>query len=118
MKTSFKDLTNVIVNCGVDITLAEEIAEKIIDLEDNNTYNYGGEPYGIENVKDYICGKCSRDWDFLNEIEMDYGDGEKLANWLIAKGVKVEQPNENYWQVKNEHAAVKYHWTDCYFYPY
>lgn len=117
MKTSFKDLKNIIVGCGVEINLAEEIAKKIINLEDNNTYGYGGEPYGIEDVKDYIFGKCSKEWKFLNEIEMDYGDGQKLANWLKEKGVPVEEIDEDCWQVKDDY-GIKYHWNDCYFYPY
>ena len=93
------------------------------DSEDINESTYDDEegPYGFEDVKKLISGKGKRAWWFLKEIEMDYGDGKKLADWLIKRGIQVQSDTsssidddqDQEWWVEDE-----YHWGDCYFYPY
>ena len=74
-------------------------------------------PYGLEDVKKLILGDAKKDWWRFDEIEMDYGDGKKLADWLIDQGVEVQyDPEDEDWCVND--GFNEYHWGDCYFYPY
>lgn len=75
---------------------------------------YADEPYGAYDVKRLVSGRAPDYWWVKKEIEMDFGDGAKVAAYLKKKGVdlKFDSDNET-WFVKGQ-----YHFTDCYFYPY
>ncbi len=70
--------------------------------------------YGYEDVIHVIeCDKGYEDAWYLKEIEMDYGDGKKLADALIAKGYDVKyDEDDEMWSLDD------CHWGDCYWYPY
>lgn len=52
-------------------------------------------------------------WNY-SEIEMDFGDGPKLAKYLKSKNKTVNYDERNeVWYIPSE-----CHWTDAYFYPY
>lgn len=71
-------------------------------------------PYGINDVKRLLNNKAPEAWWGREEIEMDFGDGSKLANYLTKKGIDVKYNEEDErWFVKG-----KYNFGDCYFYPY
>lgn len=79
-----------------------------------STYAENDDPYGVSDVKKLINGKAPQWWWHRKEIEMDFGDGEKLARYLKNKNVDVYYiEDDEMWYVPKE-----YHWTDCYFYPY
>lgn len=72
------------------------------------------DPYGINDVKRLLNNKAPEAWWWREEIEMDFGDGSKLANYLTKKGIDVKYNEEDErWFVKG-----KYNFGDCYFYPY
>jgi hypothetical protein len=81
------------------------MARKVIKYED--LYGYEDVIHVIDNDEGYEDG-----W-YLKEIEMDFGDGKKLADALIAKGYKVKgNEDDNLWSLED------CHWDDCYWYPY
>ena len=68
-------------------------------------------PYGRADAIAYLNGKLEF---YGNEIEMDFGDGLKLAKYLKKQGKQVYAcPSEEIWSIPGQ-----CHWTDCYFYPY
>ena len=72
------------------------------------------DPYGINDIKRLLNNKAPEAWWGREEIEMDFGDGSKLANYLTKKGIDVKYHEEDeVWFVKGQ-----YHFNDCYFYPY
>ena len=74
---------------------------------------YNNIPYGLVDVKKLLSGQ-HQEWWHTKEIEMESGDGERLAKYLAKKGLEVIYDEENeMWSVPNE-----YSWTDTYFYPY
>lgn len=100
---------------------AEEMNDIEGEMVEEDYYEEEGEyeegPYGFEDVKKLILGDGKPDWWLLQEIEMDYGDGKKLADWLTDQGVEVQNdPEDEDWWVDD--GFHEYHWGDCYFYPY
>lgn len=89
----------------------DEDTQDIIQAGIHNPYEG---PYGVEDVKALLSGSGDSDWWYLKEIEMDFGDGEKLVSYAksLGKPVMYDEDNEH-WYVPKE-----YSWTDCYFYPY
>ena len=74
------------------------------------TYGYNT-PYGLYDAKRWINGKLEF---YGQEIEMDFGDGFKLARYLQKKGTEVNySPTEEIWSIPGQ-----CYWGDCYFYPY
>ena len=74
---------------------------------------YNNTPYGLVDVKKLLSGQ-HQEWWHTKEIEMESGDGERLAKYLAKKGLEVIYDEENeMWSIPNE-----YSWTDGYFYPY
>lgn len=71
-------------------------------------------PYGISDVRKVLNGKAPTYYYELDEIEMDYGDGAKVAAYAEKLGLEVRQDmyDDTYY------IPGKYHWSDCYFYPY
>lgn len=70
-----------------------------------------GVPYGLSDVKKYLNGRLEF---YGNEIEMDFGDGLKLAKYLKQQGKQVNYcPSQETWSIPRD-----CHWGDCYFYPY
>ena len=73
------------------------------------------DPYGLYDVYRLLRGKAPDSWWSRKEIEMDFGDGLKLAKHLSrrkGKTVKFNADNET-WYVPGQ-----YYWNDCYFYPF
>jgi hypothetical protein len=70
--------------------------------------------YGYEDVLHVINGdEGYEDGWYLKEIEMDFGNGKKLADALIAKGYEVKYDEDmKVWESGDSH------WNDCYWYPY
>lgn len=85
------------------------MATKVIKYEDL---------YGYEDVLNVIEGKEGyEDGWYVKEIEMDYGDGKKLADALTEKGYDVcYDSDEEQWFLTSRDCF--FHWTDCYWYPY
>lgn len=71
-------------------------------------------PYGIKDVRKVLTGKAPTYYYELNEIEMDYGDGAKVAAYAEKLGLEVRQDMDD----DTYYIPGKYHWSDCYFYPY
>lgn len=83
------------------------MARRVVKYED--LYGYEDVIHVIESDEGYEDG-----W-YLKEIEMDFGDGKKLADALIAKGYNVEyNEDDEMWELKDKDC----HWGDCYWYPY
>lgn len=68
-------------------------------------------PYGLADVKKYLNGKLEfYGW----EIEMDFGDGAKLAKYLEKQGKDIQFDKDlEEWRIPG-----RCHWGDYYFYPY
>ena len=81
------------------------------DIDDYASVTASGDLYGLSDVKKYLSGKV----DFYgDEIELDYGDGFKLAKYLRKQGKPVWfSPSMECWYIPGE-----CHWYNCYFYPY
>lgn len=80
------------------------------DVESTTSIN-ASTLYGLADVKKYLKGKLKF---YGNEIEMDFGDGLKLAKYLKGRGNRVNYcPSQETWSIPGE-----CHWGDCYFYPY
>lgn len=99
--------------------MLEAFESKIMELEGSDVESstavegaIGYEtPYGFADVKKYLDGRLEF---YGDEIEMDFGDGLKLANYLKKKGEQVNYcPSQETWSIPGE-----CHWGDCYFYPY
>lgn len=74
-------------------------------------------PYGYRDAAKVLNGKAPEYYYHLKEIEMDRGDGVKLARYALRKGLPVmvdknSDPDYPEFAIKGE-----YHWDD-YFYPY
>ena len=104
---------------GTADQMLEAFESKIIELEGSDVSSSTtveaasryAIPYGFADVKKYLNGKLEF---YGNEIEMDFGDGLKLANYLKKKGEQVNYcPSQETWSIPGE-----CHWGDCYFYPY
>lgn len=83
------------------------MATKVVKYEDL---------YGYKDVIEVIKGTegYEEGW-YTQEIEMDYGDGKKLADVLALAGYDVKyDEDEVTWYLEKEEC----HWTDCYWYPY
>ncbi len=81
------------------------MAKRVVKYED--LYGYKDVIHVINNDKGYEDG-----W-YLKEIEMNFGDGKRLANALIAKGIDVKYDKDReIWEAKDSH------WGNCYWYPY
>lgn len=85
-----------------------------VDVESATQVEAANRPYGLYGRADviaYLDGKLEF---YGNEIEMDFGDGLKLAKYLHKRGKQVYGcPSEEIWSIPGQ-----CHWTDCYFYPY
>ena len=81
------------------------MARRIVKYED--LYGYEDVLCVIENEEGFEDG-----W-YQQEIEMNYGDGEKLADALIEKGYEVKY--DSMWKMWWMDDC---HWSDCYWYPY
>lgn len=92
----------------------EEIRSREMNESRSNPYFT---PYGYKDAVKVLNGKAPRYYYHLKEIEMDSGDGAKLANYAKKLGLNVIQdpdsdPDYPTWYIPGE-----YHWDD-YFYPY
>lgn len=74
-------------------------------------------PYGYRDAAKVINGTAPAYYYHLKEIEMETGDGLKLAKYAKKKGhdVRIEQPSDP--DYPTYYIPGKYHWGD-YFYPY
>jgi hypothetical protein len=89
-------------------------ASELMAMIKNKKITESIDPYGLYDVKRMLNYRAPEDWWVKREIEMDFGDGSKLASYLSKKGVDVKFDSEaEMWFVKG-----KYHFSDCYFYPY
>lgn len=85
------------------------MARKVVKYEDL---------YGYEDVLNVITNKKGYEegW-YAKEIEMNYGDGKKLADALTEKGYDVKyDEDDEMWMIDD--GATTCHWGDCYWYPY
>lgn len=81
------------------------------EVQASQRYVGYNQPYGRADAIAYLNGKLEF---YGNEIEMDFGDGLKLAKYLHKRGKQVYAcPSEEIWSIPGQ-----CHWTDCYFYPY
>ena len=98
--------------------LAKEAAQIIgkVSLTENRNNPYF-KPFGYRDAAKVINRKAPEYYYHLKEIEMDTGDGVKLARYAMRKGLPVmvdknSDPDYPEFAIKGE-----YHWDD-YFYPY
>ena len=112
------------------LTAREEEADKVLKKIANRVaqivksenilesrYNPYFSPYGYKDAAKVLNGKAPKYYYHLKEIEMDTGDGVKLARYAMRKGLPVmvdknSDPDYPQFAIKGE-----YHWDD-YFYPY
>ena len=103
----------------------EDIYDQIgIDYDDDidemlteNRWNPYFTPYGYRDAAKVLNGKAPEYYYHLKHIEMDTGDGIKLARYALRKGLPVmvdknSDPDYPEFAIKGE-----YHWND-YFYTY
>lgn len=97
--------------------IADEVASilKVSALEEARNPYFA--PYGYRDAAKALNGKAPEYYYHLKEIEMDRGDGIKLAKYALRKGLPVmvdmnSDPDYPEFAIKGE-----YHWND-YFYPY
>lgn len=102
--------------------------KRYVNSARSNAYNA---PYGLNDVLRAFSNGSSNVWS-RPEVEMDYGDGRKLADRLKKRGYHVvvsyqgdPDREDAVWAVvnKNSHAPYQHYdfdcyWTDAYFYPY
>lgn len=74
-------------------------------------------PYGYRDAAKVLNGKAPEYYYHLKEIEMDQGDGEKLARYARRIGLPVVQDPDDDPDYPTFYILGKYHWND-YFYPY
>lgn len=74
-------------------------------------------PYGYKDAAKVLNGKAPEYYYHLKEIEMDQGDGEKLARYARKLGLPVVQDPDDDPDYPTFYILGKYHWND-YFYPY
>ena len=74
-------------------------------------------PYGYKDAAKVLNGKAPEYYYHLKEIEMDRGDGEKLARYARKIGLPVVQDPNDDPDYPTFYILGKYHWND-YFYPY
>ena len=74
-------------------------------------------PYGYKDAAKVLNGKAPAYYYHLKEIEMDQGDGEKLARYARKLGLPVVQDPNDDPDYPTFYILGKYHWND-YFYPY
>lgn len=74
-------------------------------------------PYGYKDAVKVLNGKAPEYYYHLKEIEMDQGDGEKLARYARKLGLPVVQDPNDDPDYPTFYILGKYHWND-YFYPY
>ena len=91
--------------------------DDIDEMLTENRWNPYFTPYGYRDAAKVLNGKAPEYYYHLKEIEMDRGDGVKLARYAMRKGLPVmvdknSDPDYLEFAIKGE-----YHWND-YFYPY
>lgn len=91
--------------------------DNIDEMLTENRNNPYFAPYGYRDAARVLNGKAPQYYWHLKEIEMDRGDGIKLARYALRKGLPVmvdknSDPDYPEFAIKGE-----YHWND-YFYPY
>ena len=77
-------------------------------------------PYGYRAAAKVITGSAPEYYYHLKEIEMDTGDGIKLAKYAVKKGLPVMvdiKSDPDYPEFYLKDGSNEYHWND-YFYPY
>ena len=74
-------------------------------------------PYGYEAAKKVLNGTAPQYYWHVKEIEMDAGDGAKLAKYARKIGLPVVQDPNDDPDYPTFYILGKYHWND-YFYPY
>ena len=96
-----------------------EVSRQLNNKEEltENRWNPYFTPYGYRDAAKVLNGKAPEYYYHLKEIEMDTGDGVKLARYAMRKGLPVmvdknSDPDYPEFAIKGE-----YHWDD-YFYPY
>lgn len=97
----------------IDDTYDDDIDEMLTENRNNPYFA----PYGYRDAAKVLNGKAPQYYWHLKEIEMDRGDGIKLARYAMKKGLPVmvnkkSDPDYPEFAIKGE-----YHWND-YFYPY
>ena len=98
-----------------------EVSRQLNKVEEQLTENRWSPyftPYGYKDAAKVLNGKAPEYYYHLKEIEMDRGDGIKLARYALKKGLPVmvnEKSDPDYPEF-----AIKgnYHWENSYFYPY
>ena len=123
-KVAIENIEQLIKSCGFnlyseDIKLIKElfnsyenILDEYISLKDSQDPYY--KPEGVYEVRKILNGKAPAYYYSLTEIELEYGDAPKLADYAIALGFDViYDEDEEYWIISG-----MYHWDDGYFYPY
>ena len=91
----------------------DDIDEMLTENRNNPYFT----PYGYKDAAKVLNGKAPEYYYHIKEIEMDRGDGIKLARYAMRKGLPVmvdknSDPDYPKFAIKGE-----YHWND-YFYPY
>lgn len=97
-----------VVACTPDMLKKEELEE---------AHDPYFTPYGYKDAVKVLNGKAPEYYYHLKEIEMDQGDGEKLARYARKLGLPVVQDPEDDPDYPTFYILGKYHWND-YFYPY
>lgn len=98
--------------------LTDEISKKETDESLNEARNDPYfKPYGYRDAAKVLNGKAPQYYYHLKEIEMDKGDGEKLARYARKIGLPVVQDPDDDPDYPTFYILGKYHWND-YFYPY
>lgn len=101
---------------GGDVSVGGSMGEEL-NLNLKEARNPYFTPFGYRDAAKVINRKAPEYYYHLKEIEMDYGDGIKLARYALRKGLPVmvdknSDPDYPEFAIKGE-----YHWND-YFYPY
>ena len=103
----------IISNLTIDDDYDDEIAEMLTENRNNPYFT----PYGYRDAAKVLAGKAPDYYYNLKEIEMDEGDGIKLAKYALRKGLPVMVDPDDDPDYPTFFIEGKYHWND-YFYPY
>lgn len=113
---SKEDLQNYCDDYGQDSD-SIKLVEQQLEEGRNNPYFT---PYGYRDAAKVLNKTAPEYYWHLKEIEMDTGDGRKLARYALRKGLPVmvdPDDDPDYPTFYLDDGSNKYHWDD-YFYPY
>lgn len=97
-----------------DDSIYDDDIDEMLTENRNNPYFT---PYGYRDAAKVLSGKAPDYYYNLKEIEMDEGDGIKLAKYALRKGLPVMVDPDDDPDYPTFFIEGKYHWND-YFYPY